>query len=194
MRQGERSKHVLWLARSALAAAALAPTIGHAQVLEVTPTGSVRWLGEARATTSARAAHACPPAGLAPAFEAAARRYELSFDLLVNVAQAESNCDAEAVSPAGAIGLMQLMPATARELGVDPHDAVQNVHGGAAYLRQQIDRFDGRIDLALAAYNAGPGAVERSRAVPPYAETRRYVDRNLDLLADRSLSQGRDEQ
>jgi soluble lytic murein transglycosylase-like protein len=83
---------------------------------------------------------------------------------------------------------MQLMPGTARALGVDPRNPIDNLNGGAAYLKAQLDRFDGRIDLALAAYNAGPGAVERHGGVPPYRETQAYVAANLQRLADQSLA------
>jgi soluble lytic murein transglycosylase-like protein len=166
--------------------ALMAPAAARAQVLEVAPDGSVRQLGVAAPAAQARS---CANAELMPAFQTAAARQGLSVDLLLSVARTESNCDANAVSPAGAIGVMQLMPATARELGVDPHDPRQNIEGGAAYLRQQIDRFGGRIDLALAAYNAGPGPVARSGAVPAFSETRSYVGQNLDQLADLSLSE-----
>jgi len=98
--------------------------------------------------------------------------------LVAAVAETESRFDPLAISPAGAAGLMQLMPATAHGLGVaDPYDPVQNVRGGAAYLHQLLERFHDSVPLALAAYNAGPGAVERYGGVPPYAETQRYVDR-----------------
>ena len=166
------------------ALALLAPGAASAQVLEIMPNGAVRVLGAEPARQ-----RSCAGAELMPAFEAAAARHDLSVDLLLSVARTESACNPSAVSPAGAIGVMQLMPATARELGVDPHDARENIDGGAAYLRQQIDRFDGRIDLALAAYNAGPAPVARRDAIPPYPETRRYVGQNLDALADLSLSE-----
>lgn len=92
----------------------------------------------------------------------------------------ESGFDANATSKAGAQGLMQLMPATASSLGVrDPYDPVQNVAGGTRYLRGLLDRFGGDARLALAAYNAGPGAVERYGDVPPYAETQNYVQNVL---------------
>lgn len=114
-------------------------------------------------------------------FEQAARRYGLDPGLLWAVARAESGLNPRAVSPAGAVGLMQLMPSTARELGVsDPFDPAQNVDAGARYLRQQLERF-GDIRLALAAYNAGPGAVQRHGGVPPYRETQAYVERVLAL-------------
>jgi soluble lytic murein transglycosylase-like protein len=80
------------------------------------------------------------------------------------------------------------MPATARALGVNPTDPVQSLNGAAAYLRSLLDRFDGRLDLALAAYDAGPGAVERYAGTPPYRETRAYVSASLDRLARDSLA------
>ena len=96
--------------------------------------------------------------------------------------QAESAYNPRAVSRKGAIGLMQLMPATARDLAVpDPYDPEQNIRGGVTYLRQMLDLFDGRVELALAAYNAGPGAVQRHHGIPPYAETQQYVQRVLTL-------------
>ena len=112
--------------------------------------------------------------------EAAARKYNLPSKLIRSVIRAESNFRADAVSPAGAQGLMQLMPATARELGVtDPFDADQNIDGGAKYLRQMLDRFDGDLRRALAAYNAGPGTVQKYNGDVPYRETRNYVRRVL---------------
>ena len=104
----------------------------------------------------------------------AAEKYNLAPAIIKGVIRAESGFRPNAVSRAGARGLMQLMPGTARALGVDPSDPQQNVEGGAKYLKQQIDRF-GSIENALAAYNAGPGAVKRYGGVPPYAETQRYV-------------------
>lgn len=128
------------------------------------------------------------PQAMAGPLRAAADRYGLAPELLDAVARQESGYRPGAVSPAGAVGLMQLMPATARALGVDPTDPVQSLNGAAAYLRSLLDRFDGRIDLALAAYNAGPAAVERYAGAPPYRETRAYVSANLDWLAELSLA------
>jgi len=101
--------------------------------------------------------------------------------LVQAVIQAESGGDPKAVSQAGAMGLMQLMPETAHDMGVaDPFDPAQNVAGGTRYLQQMLDRF-GNVPEALAAYNAGPGAVEKHGGIPPYTETRHYVQRVLDL-------------
>ncbi|ARE38283.1 Transglycosylase SLT domain protein [Rhodovulum sp. P5] len=104
----------------------------------------------------------------------AARRHGVPEDLFLRLVQQESGWNQGAVSHKGAIGLAQLMPTTARKLGVDPKDARQNLDGGARYLRMQYERFRS-WRLALAAYNAGPEAVEKHGGVPPYKETRNYV-------------------
>lgn len=115
------------------------------------------------------------------AFLDAADRSGLPAELLKAVAVAESRMNPLAVSPAGAQGLMQLIPATARKMGVaDPFDPEQSITGGAGYLADQVARF-GDYTLALAAYNAGPGAVDRHGGIPPYRETRTYVDRVMGL-------------
>jgi soluble lytic murein transglycosylase-like protein len=99
-------------------------------------------------------------------------------DLFIRLVEAESSFRPDVTSTAGAYGLTQLMPGTAAELGVDPSDPVQNLRGGARYLRQQLDRF-GDPALALAAYNAGPGNVRRYGGIPPFEETQNYVNRIL---------------
>jgi len=110
----------------------------------------------------------------------AARRHGLDPALVRAVVAVESGFQPQAVSPKGAQGLMQLMPATARELGVaDPLDAAANLDGGSRYLRSLLARYQGDLAKALAAYNAGMGAVARHRGVPPYAETRQYVRKVL---------------
>lgn len=104
----------------------------------------------------------------------AARRHNIPETLFLKLVQQESGFNAKAVSPKGALGLAQLMPATAASLGVDPHDPYENLDGGARYLAQQYRAF-GSWRLALAAYNAGPNAVKKHRGVPPFKETRNYV-------------------
>jgi len=112
----------------------------------------------------------------------ASQQHGLDSSLVSAVILQESGGNPRAISPAGAQGLMQLMPSTADSLGVsDPLDPKQNIEAGARYLRQMLERFGGDEKLALAAYNAGPGAVERYNGVPPYRETRNYVKSVLSL-------------
>ena len=112
---------------------------------------------------------------------AAADRNALDRALLAAVAKIESNFNPYAVSPKGACGILQLMPGTVKRFGVkNVFDATQNIEGGAKYLRWLLDRFDGRVELALAGYNAGEGAVDRHHGVPPFAETEWYVLKVLD--------------
>jgi len=105
----------------------------------------------------------------------AASRYAIRADLLTAVAWRESHFQTDAISPKGAVGIMQLMYGTARGLGVDRYDLSQNIFGGAAYLKQMMNRFGGIEALALAAYNAGPGSVDRAGGIPQFRETRDYV-------------------
>ena len=110
--------------------------------------------------------------------------YEYGVDpkLARAIAIAESDMNQDEISPVGAIGVMQLMPETAEGLGVDPYDEGENIVGGVKYIRQMLDTFDGDVPLAVAAYNAGPAAVKRYGGIPPYAETRNYVGRVMDLF------------
>ncbi len=123
-------------------------------------------------------------------FQQAALTYSVPVSLLKAVAKQESNFNPNAVSSAGAQGIMQLMPKTAAALGVsDSFDAKENIMGGAKYLAQMLTRFDNNVKLALAAYNAGAGNVEKYGGVPPFAETQNYVEKVLSYLQD-DLSAG----
>jgi soluble lytic murein transglycosylase-like protein len=176
-----------------------------AQVIELTPggpaavySGPVVSSSEGRqaispktstqAPAGARNAKAAPSAGryaeVLASIDAAADRRQLSARLVEAVAWQESRLRQQAVSRKGALGVMQLTPATAAHLGVDARDARQNVEGGAAYLSRLLEQFDGDIELTLAAYNAGPEAVRRWGGVPPYPETRAYVAAILEHMAE----------
>ena len=115
------------------------------------------------------------------AIQAAAGKYGVDPKLVSAVAEVESGFQQGAVSATGAVGVMQLMPETAESLGVNPYDATQNINGGAQYLKQMLDTFDGDLRKAVAAYNAGPEAVKEYGGVPPYSETQQYVSSVLDL-------------
>jgi len=118
-----------------------------------------------------------------PQVQQAAARYGVDPALIEAVIQQESGWNPQATSASGAAGLMQLMPATAQGLGVsDPYDPTQSIDAGARYLRGQLDRYHGDVRLALAAYNAGPGAVAQYGGVPPYPETQRYVAAVLENM------------
>jgi soluble lytic murein transglycosylase-like protein len=123
-----------------------------------------------------------PSADLEPLIDHHSANQNLDPKLVRAVVQVESGYNHRARSNKGAIGLMQLIPATARLLAVDdPYDPDQNIRGGTTYLRRMIDRFNGSIEMALAAYNAGPEAVARYNGIPPYRETLDYVRRILSL-------------
>ncbi len=176
-----------------------------AAVLDIAPDGRVTVIdrpsvqlsadpSQARAITPApllavaprppRTGAAAPGGEVAVAIHSAASAVQLDSDLIAAVAWQESRFHPDAVSPKGAVGVMQLMPATARALGVTPGDVQGNVRGGAAYLRALLDRYHGDLPRALAAYNAGPGAVDRHGGPPPYRETQAYVAAVLERLAD----------
>lgn len=201
-----------------LAAAMLAPATARADVLQIEADGP-RWIaGPLTAQYAAPentaiaddaaveldAGFAVPPAAIADAARQAgmipaayvakvhelSRRFDLSPALIEALVWQESRWNAAAISPAGARGLAQLMPGTARELGVDPGDPFANLEGGARYLRQQLDRFDGNLEKALAAYNAGPGRVIAAGGIPRIRETQSYVAAIMGRLSNHSREPG----
>jgi soluble lytic murein transglycosylase-like protein len=166
--------------------------VAEAQVLEIGDDGQVTYFnGPARFTEdgaealAASAPLATNAAGDAVRQQISAAASEFSVDpkLVEAVAWRESRFKQSARSKRGATGVMQLMPGTARDLGVDATDMTQNIRGGALYLRQMLGQFGGDVKLALAAYNAGPAAVRKHGGVPPYAETQAYVTAILGRMA-----------
>ena len=116
----------------------------------------------------------------------ASRKYHISSSIIKAVIKAESNFNPRAVSPKGAMGLMQLMPGTARSLGVsDAFNPKENIDGGVKFLRDLLKQFDGNLELALAGYNAGPGAVKKFGGIPPYKETQNYVKKIMGYLKNK---------
>lgn len=144
-------------------------------------------LADYAASQPAVTAQAIPAAYAAKVHELALR-FDLSPALLEALVWQESRWRAQAVSPVGARGLAQLMPGTARELGVNPDDPFANLEGGARYLREQLDRFDGDVEKALAAYNAGPGRVMAANGIPAIRETQNYVASVMGRLSNHSRS------
>lgn len=175
-------------------------TPARADVLEIGPNGATWVAGGPRPTVAAQAE--LPTSSLAgdqaltsvtvsagPAMWQArvaelAAKYDISPALLEALVWQESRWRTDAVSPVGARGLAQLMPGTARDLGVNPNDPAANLEGGARYLRQQLDAFGGDVERALAAYNAGPGRVVRAGRVPAIRETQLYVASIMARLAN----------
>lgn len=176
---------------------------GSENFIEVAPASVVRFerlpeqpRASAEALPQNGARQAMPQAGsrqsaldrrqLQPMLAAAGREHDLDIDLLASIVEAESANHPGAVSRAGAEGLMQLMPGTAQSLGVaNAFAPEENVHGGAAYLDWLLERYHENLALALAAYNAGPAAVDRWHGMPPYRETRLYVARVIHLFNQR---------
>src|SRR3954454_6497580 len=181
MRTGIRA--FVWMALASYPALALAAT-GDVKIV-VGASGRKVILNENLAQRARRLSTKLadlPDEGLEPMIARHSDAQNLDPRLVRALIQAESGYNVKAVSNKGAIGLMQLMPDTANELNIhDPYDRDQNTKGGTMYLRQMIDHFAGKVELAIAAYNAGPGAVEKHRGIPPFAETRDYVKRVLSL-------------
>jgi soluble lytic murein transglycosylase-like protein len=170
------------IATSAQSPAAVANTNFQQQLMQASAAGP--GIGATQGTAAPTAGGSGGPGPYKAEIDAAAAKYGLDPAILRGLIRAESNFDPNAGSPAGAQGLTQLMPGTAASLGVtNIHDPAQNIDAGAHYLKQQLDAFGGDVTKALAAYNAGPGAVQRYGGVPPYAETQAYV-RRVQQYAD----------
>lgn len=196
---GAGTRALVFAAAGAVAAAVTAPAGAEIKV-EVRPDGTRVMVNTGPAPSRARSGDRAPSPSEAAARRAAAnrrlealieeysQRHGLDPRLVLAVIEVESAYRPAARSRKGAMGLMQLMPGTAAQLAVDdPYDPEQNVRGGTAYLARMLDRF-GSLELALAAYNAGPEAVDRHGGVPPYRETRDYVERVLRLYDGRAAS------
>ncbi|MEW6598406.1 MAG: lytic transglycosylase domain-containing protein [Pseudomonadota bacterium] len=206
LRRHASSKNAPVIRRAVMAfvlACASAPQIGRAMVLEIDDNGAVRRFdGPARISydgaveplraprpvqskPSARVVSGAQKPLVEASLRSAAKRHAIHQDLVESLAKRESNLNPEAVSKRGALGVMQLMPATARALRVDARNPTSNINGGTAYLSGLLARYHGDIVKALAAYNAGPAAVDRHGGVPPNPETRAYVGAVLEMMAER---------
>lgn len=137
------------------------------------------WPSKPAAPSDATPKKTAPTSNVHQLLDAAADRHGLPAELLHAVAASESAYQQKARSSAGAIGVMQLMPATARAYGADPNDAAQNIDAGTRFLRELLLKYQNDLTLALAAYNAGPGAVDYFGGVPPYRETQQYVQKTI---------------
>lgn len=168
---------------------AAAPAVADAAIAPLAEFGEDAALPEHAVAFPARSASAIPPRYQAKIAELSAR-FDLSPSLLEALVWQESRWNENARSPVGAQGLAQLMPGTARYLGVDSRDPFQNLEGGARYLREQLDRFEGDLEKALAAYNAGPGRVERAGGIPNIRETKQYVAAIMGRLSNHSRATG----
>lgn len=201
------TKHVITWALTAAALAA--PAVANADVLQI-ESGGARWVAGGPVTPELPLAAAVDeatlevlpdgtgfhPASITSVADAAgpeqfrarvaelAAKYDISPTLLEAVVWQESRWNAGAISPVGARGLAQLMPGTARQMGVNPLDPMANLEGGARYLRMQLDAFGGDIERALAAYNAGPARVQKAGGIPRIRETQLYVASIMARLTD----------
>jgi cell wall-associated NlpC family hydrolase len=165
-----------------------APETG--QTVQIQPVGSpteIRSVAPQASVTPAGIGSNGAPSDLAPVFAAASQAYNLPANLLTSVATAESGMNPSAVSSAGAEGIMQIMPQTAASLGVNPMDPTQAIYGAAELLAQKLAKF-GSVPLALAAYNAGDGAVEQYGGIPPYAQTENYVTEVMGLMGGQNVT------
>lgn len=120
--------------------------------------------------------------------DSASKKYNINSSIIKSVIKAESNFNPSVVSSSGAMGLMQLMPDTALSLGVDePFDPMENIEGGVKYLKDMLNKFGGNLELALAAYNAGPGNVTKYGGIPPFQETQNYVSKIMGYIKNRTF-------